>query len=430
MNITIFALGTRGDIQPDLALAVGLQHAGHHVTLVAPYNFASWIRSYGVTAHPVRFSLQEFMQKPEVKAALRSHNILRQMRMMRDEMGSGIMEALEEFWQASQDADFVIQTSSAHGAVDIARERNIPMAFVFLQPLAPPTRAFPSFLLPFRFSLGGHYNYLTHVLIWRAGWPAVGGPLNRWRAARFNLPPWRSATEMFNARRGFGTPWLYAFSPGVVPKPAEWDEHHHVTGYWFLDPPPDWQPPPELERFLEDGPPPVYVGFGSMSHEDLERQTRLALRTLELAGQRGVLSTGWGGITRLPASPTVFYVDDVPHSWLFPRMAAVVHHGGAGTTAESLRAGVPSIVSPFVVDQYAWAEQVARLGVGVRAAPIKKLTAEKLAEAIRSTVHDTALRARASGLGEQIRAENGIACAVDVIQRHADEWSQRLEAKP
>ena len=111
-------------------------------------------------------------------------------------------------------------------------------------------------------------------------------------------------------------------------------------------------------------------------------------------------------------------------------MAAVVHHGGAGTTAESLRAGVPSIVSPFGVDQYAWAEQVARLGVGVRAAPIKKLTAEKLAEAIRSTVHDTALRARAAGLGEQIRAENGIACAVDVIQRHADEWSQRLEAKP
>ena len=137
-----------------------------------------------------------------------------------------------------------------------------------------------------------------------------------------------------------------------------------------------------------------------------------------------MLLTGWGGVTRLAASSNVIYVDDAPHEWLFPRMAAVVHHGGAGTTGVGLRAGVPGIIPAFAGDQYAWADCVVKLGVGPRVPDIKKLTAEKLAEAINTAVNDSALRARAAALGERIRAENGVARAVEIIERHAAEFKQ------
>jgi UDP:flavonoid glycosyltransferase YjiC (YdhE family) len=235
---------------------------------------------------------------------------------------------------------------------------------------------------------------------------------------------------MHNYARSLGTPSLYGYSPSVLPKPSDWNESHYVTGYWFLEAQPNWQPPEDLLHFLESGSPPVYVGFGSVSHKHPERQTRLILRALELSGQRSVLLTGWGGITPLSAPPNVFFADNLPHAWLFPRTAAVVHHGGAGTTAAGLRAGVPSIITPFGGDQCAWADLVVKLGVGPQAPGIKQLTAEKLAEAIQTAVNDSAMRARAAVLGGKIRAENGIAHAVEVIERHAADFNQRRRETP
>jgi UDP:flavonoid glycosyltransferase YjiC (YdhE family) len=426
MHIVIFSLGSRGDVQPYLALALGLQQAGHRVTLVAPHSFAERIQSYGVGAHPARFDVQELMRRPEVRATLQGRNPVRQFRFMRDVMQNGAQQAMDDFWQAAQTADLVVQTGTGNGGVEAATQRGIPLVIASVLPF-PPTRAFPSFFLPLRASLGGGYNRLTHTLMHRVLWAGLGGPAtNRWRASRLGLPPWRSYTAMFAAARRLGTPWLFGYSPSVLPKPPDWEDYHHVTGYWRLDPPPGWQPPADFVRFLESGPPPVYVGFGSLSEADPERSTRLVLRALELSGQRGVLLTGWGGLARLAESPNLFYVDDVPHAWLFPRLGAVVHHGGAGTTGAGLRAGVPSIVTPFAGDQLAWADRVARLGVGPRAGPLKSLTAEKLAQAIQTAVTDQALRARAAALGEKIRAEDGVARAVEIIERHAAQFKQRF----
>lgn len=424
MKILISTLGSRGDIQPCLALAVGLQRAGYRVTLATSYNFTEWIQSYGVSTHPTRFSVQEFMRKPETQAIVKSGNPVRQFRMMREVMSKSA-EAMDDVWQAAQEVDFVVQTGTGSGALEAASKRGLPVAFAYVIPFAP-TRAFPSFFLPFRFSLGEGYNYLTHGLMHRILWSGLGGPMtNQWRK-RLGLTPWRSYSEMHAYGRSLGTPSLCGFSPSIISKPADWDEYQHITGYWFLEAPLNWQPPADLLRFLESGPPPVYMGLGSLSDGDPERQTRIALRALELTGQRGVLLLGWGGLTRLPAPPSIFFVDDVPHAWLFPRMSAVVHHGGAGTTSAGLRAGVPSIITPFAGDQHAWAEQVVKLGVGPRTAQIKKLTAEKLAEAIHTAVSDSALRASAAALGEKIRAENGIARAVEVIERHAAHFGQPL----
>jgi sterol 3beta-glucosyltransferase len=213
-------------------------------------------------------------------------------------------------------------------------------------------------------------------------------------------------------------PTLFGYSPVVVPKPVDWPAWNHVTGYWFLDEPLGWQPPAELLRFLEAGPPPVYIGFGSMIHGEPERLTRLVLEALRLSGQRGVLLTGWGGLSTHELPEYVFGIGAIPHAWLFPRMAAVVHHGGAGTTAAALRAGIPSIITPFVGDQVFWAERVAQLGVGPRVGTYTKLTAEKLAAAIHIATTDRAMQARMAALSEIIREESGVDRAVALIQNY------------
>jgi hypothetical protein len=148
------------------------------VTLAAPNTYAGWIQAYGVHPHPVRFNPEEFMRRPEMQALAKSRNVVRQLRMMRDEMGPALVEGLEEYWQAASEAEFVVQTGTGHGGVEAASVRNLPMAFAFLQPFAP-TRAIPSFFLPLRFSLGGGYNYLTHALLLRAIWPTLSLPLNQ-----------------------------------------------------------------------------------------------------------------------------------------------------------------------------------------------------------------------------------------------------------
>lgn len=411
MKILISTLGSRGDTQPYLALAIGLQQAGHQVTLVAPDSFKDWIHSYGVNTHPVRFNPHDVMQR-----ITRSSSPLQAMRMMREVMNKGVMEAMADCWQAAQETDFLIQTGTGSNALEAAVYRNIPVAFAYLVPM-PPTRAFPMWMLPFRFSLGGRYNYLTHWLVQRVLWQAVSRPVtNRWRA-HLDLPPWRSEKEMRQYTATLGAPSLYGYSPQVLPKPVDWDEYQHVTGYWFLDAQPQWQPPTDLLRFLENGSPPVYIGFGSMSHRNPEQQTQMILHALEQTGQRGVLLTGWGGITRQSAPPNLFFLNDVPHAWLFPRMAVVVHHGGAGTTAAAFRAGVPSIITPFGGDQKAWAGLVVKLGVGLYGGSAQRATVEKLATAIDTAINDQTLHTRAAVLGETIRAENGIAQAVGVIER-------------
>jgi UDP:flavonoid glycosyltransferase YjiC (YdhE family) len=211
-------------------------------------------------------------------------------------------------------------------------------------------------------------------------------------------------------------PVLYAYSPTLLPPPADWPSRFHVTGAWFLDPPPGWQPPADLVSFLEGGPPPVYVGFGSMTSADPDATLALVLDALSRAAQRGVLLHGWAGLGAGRELPdTVIALDDVPHSWLFPRMAALVHHGGAGTTAAGLRAGIPSVVTPLTADQPSWGRIVHRLGAGPRPIPFRHLTATRLSRAIESAVSEPAIHERAAELGERIRAEDGVGQAVELV---------------
>jgi sterol 3beta-glucosyltransferase len=218
------------------------------------------------------------------------------------------------------------------------------------------------------------------------------------------------------------TPVLYGYSSHVLPRPGDWAENHYVTGYWFLDASNGWSPPSDLVGFLKAGEPPVYIGFGSMVNRNPQAVGQIALKALELSGQRGILASGWGGLkpSDLPAS--VHQISSIPHSWLFPRMSTVVHHGGVGTTAAGLRAGVPSIIVPFMGDQPFWGQRIASLGVGPQPIPRKKLTSKHLAEAILESVANAKMRQQAKYLGQKLQAEDGIQKAVALV----DYFSKRL----
>jgi sterol 3beta-glucosyltransferase len=214
---------------------------------------------------------------------------------------------------------------------------------------------------------------------------------------------------------------LSAYSPSIIPHPADWPTNVHITGSFFLDAQADWQPSSELNAFLEAGDPPVYIGFGSMAGRDPERLARLSIEALAKSGQRGLLLTGWGGLRTEWVPDNVFVMEAAPHSWLFPRMAAVVHHGGAGTTAEALRAGVPAVVVPFVLDQFFWGARVRALGLGPDPIPQKRLTADRLASAIRVAVTDPDMNRRANARGVAVRAQDGISNAVNIVRRYLGE---------
>jgi len=219
--------------------------------------------------------------------------------------------------------------------------------------------------------------------------------------------------ESFNSG---GATLLYGFSRHVIPVPADWGQSMHVTGFWPLESPTGWEPPAGLREFLQAGPPPVYIGFGSMVNRRPEEATEMVLQALAESGQRGIISAGWGGLNteRLPKS--VFPVGSIPHEWLFPRMAAIVHHGGAGTTAAGLRAGVPAVVTPFFGDQPFWGARIRSLGVGPSPIPRTRLNAVNLARAISAAVTEKGMAERAARLGDKIRSEDGIARAVEILE--------------
>ncbi len=209
-------------------------------------------------------------------------------------------------------------------------------------------------------------------------------------------------------------PTLYGFSPNVIPKPSDWGDHIEITGYYFLKDS-AWQAPIGLTDFLEAGSPPIYLGFGSMNTRNPEQTTDIVLEALARTKQRGLIVTGWGGLRKSDLPESVFKIEYAPHEWLLPRTAAIVHHGGAGTTGASLRAGVPTIVVPFFYDQPFWGHRVAELGVGPKPIPRKLLSVERLAAAITTAVTDKEMQKRARILGKRIQAEDGVGHAVEFI---------------
>ncbi len=417
MRIVLIALGSRGDVQPYIALGKGLKNAGHTVRLATTQEFEARAESHGLEFYSIRGNSQEAMERKEWRELSEKGNLLAITRHLMKEYQRAAIEMLEDGLVACEGMDLLITGSlSLHICIALAEKLHLPLLQTHLIPIAP-TRNFPSTLLPQTLlNFGGTFNLISSRLVLQIAWLGGRPVINRARKKVLNLPS-ASFAEPFQSSSSKGFPTLYGFSPSVIPAPADWDADNHVTGYWFLDSADDWTPPSALLDFLHDGSPPVYIGFGSMSSRNPQETADLVIKAIKKTNQRALLFSGWGGLHKenLPAS--MFMIDSTPHDWLFPRVAAVVHHGGAGTTAAGLRAGVPSIVIPLLVDQPFWGQRVYDLGVGPAPIPRRTLTVDRLAQSIQEAVTNTAMRQRAAALGLKIQAEDGIANAVKFIQQ-------------
>ena len=415
MRFTIITLGSRGDIQPYVALGLALMQSSHAVRLATHDEFEPFIRGFGLDFAPVAGNPREIVQSEQGKRWLESQsNPLRFMRGLKELTADLIWQVADDTIRASADADLLMaSTLGLFSAVHIAEARGIPFIPAPLQPIEPSWHigqaTFPS--APGWLPLKPLYNRLSYTGSSLLMWQLFGKAINRLRSDILSLPPttrgsWRPSADL---------PVLYGYSRHVVPKPPDWGPNAHICGYWFLDDEPGWTPPTGLLDFLDSGPRPIYVGFGSMADRAPAEMLELVLDALDRSRQRAILLTGWGGMSASDLPDHVYAVGSIPHTWLFPRMAAVVHHGGAGTTAAGLRAGVPSILIPFFADQHFWADRVRRLGVGPAPISRSRLTPAALASAMLRAVTDTTMQARAAALGRQIQAEDGAYHAAAIV---------------
>jgi sterol 3beta-glucosyltransferase len=250
------------------------------------------------------------------------------------------------------------------------------------------------------------------ILIEPAAWRLYGDLSNKFRQEVLGLPR-QTLRQNTAARREMLV--VHGYSRHVVPQPEDWPDTYHTAGYFFLDEDDRWQPPADLLEFIEDGQPPICIGFGSMTGRDPLRMTDIVRRAVQRSNSRAILLSGWGRIGEAELPETFYCLPQAPHHWLFPLMSALVHHGGAGTTAAGLRAGVPSILVPHFTDQPFWAHRIEALGVGPNGIPRSKLAAENLAEALEEAITNPDIQHKAAELGRKIRAEDGVGRAVQLI---------------
>ena len=410
-RITILALGSRGDVQPFIPLGKALQHAGNSVCIATFSAFAPLIHGAGLAFAALPGDAEALLRAAAHGDRLFGRSPIDAIRALARSYGT-LTRDLPAAIAALGDTDLILnQIPSYLFGGDLAEHLGIPWAVVAVIPLMR-TRYRPLLGFPSALSWLPGYNRFTYRVGEQIGWQIFRRAINRLRTRTWGLAslPLRGHFDELYRRRGA---FICGFSEHVVPRPPDWGDQIHLTGWWSPEDP-VWEPPPALRQFLAAGPPPVFIGFGSMPVADPARITALVVEAVQHSGVRAILHAGWAGLGgALP--PQIFPIEYAPYGWLFPQMAAVVHHGGSGTTGFALRSGVPSLVVPFAFDQPFWGERTARLGAGPPPLPYHALTAQRLAAAMRVAVDTAELKAGAAALGQKLRSERGIEAAVALI---------------
>ncbi len=392
--------GTRGDVAPMAGLGSSLQSLGYEVAIAANPAYAALVVESGCEFKPLPGDLTELITQPAPGAKASSGSVLTFWRKLTDYMDNAATGALAA---AEAGADVILANSVAPYAYDIAEAMGIPALGAHLQP-TEPSAAYPPVIMNSARSLGAWGNKII-------GQRAAAGP------APYDAPSARLRKELGlgkqsraageRRRRKANATILHGISPSVLPRPADWHPGLVMAGYWWPAMKPDWQPPTDLLDFLADGTPPVFVGFGSSAQID----PAFILEATRRAGVRAVVQGVEGAL-----GDDAIAVGSIPHEWLFPRMAAVVHHAGAGTTAAGFRAGVPAVGIPVYTDQPLWASRIASLGAGPRPISYKMLTPERLGDAITETVSTPSYAKRAAQVSAAIATEDGTGPVVEALR--------------
>ena len=401
--ITILCSGSRGDVQPFIALAQQLKKLGRDVRIAAGQSFESFITGYGIEFYPLSADIKTVKIDPKLlKDAQTSDNLLK-MLFTFNKMKKYAVMMTDEMYSACEDSELVVYHPGCTVGYFAAEKMNIPSILASPFPIHK-TSEFASVIAYGRYSLPNQFTYtLLQTMLWTASKTGVAA---LWREKFGRLPEgFAPPYERTDCRH----PAVISCSNHVFPRPDDWNEHIHQYGYWFVEESIDYTPSKALKEFLNSGEKPVYIGFGSVFHDDeKEHFKKMIVEAIRKSGKRAIIS-GMGEICNL--SDDIIAVDSVPHTWLFPRCAAVCHHGGAGTSAAGFAAGVPSIIIPFSNDQFAWAHRAYDMRVGTYLIPKRKLTADSLANAIGIATSEE-IKSESEKLGEKIAAENGaIGCA-------------------
>ena len=413
MRITMICIGSTGDVRPYIVLGRELKARGHEITICAFQDFQPAVRSAGLLFKGINGDVQKMMSN-----LMNGSTGIVFLKQLRDSLIDIIDPFLEDIEAACEDAEAIIGTYLGQVLQSLAEVRRIPYIQTHYYPM-DKTAGEPISAAPIR-----HGGQVWNLASYDLGYFLVSAMekyyLSEWREKR-GMPRRRLEGAPKYQLNGHTIPVLYAISPLVMPRPAEWGENIHMTGFWRDERDVSYTPPPELSDFLQAGAPPVYIGFGSMVSGDMGETLGIVLDAVRESGVRAILSKGWGG-GDIPAQPDVFVADFVPHDWLFQHVAGVVHHGGAGTTAAGIQAGCPTLVVPFGGDQPFWAERVQELGIGPKAIPRDRLTVSRLSKALTDLTTTKKYRVAAGELGERLKMEKGAANAADIIERELCQW--------
>ncbi|KAF4964403.1 hypothetical protein FSARC_7668 [Fusarium sarcochroum] len=444
LNIVIQVVGSRGDVQPFVALGKVLKETyGHRVRLATHPNFQNFVLENGLEFFSIGgdpSQLMSFMVKnPGLMPGFRS--------LLKGDVGQrrrDVTEYIQGCWRSCYKAgdgmsldttgdrtpepaaspfiaDCIIANPPSFAHIHCAEKLGIPLHIMFTMPYSP-TQAFPHPLANIQSSNTDPQltNYISYAMIELLAWQGLSDIINRFRAKCLGLDP-VSVIWAPGMLQRLKVPHTYCWSPALIPKPKDWGSHISISGFYFLNLASNYTPSLALQTFLDAGPPPIYIGFGSIVLKDPNTMTELIFEAVRKTGQRVLLSKGWGGMgaDELHIPGGVFMLDSVPHDWLFKHVSCVVHHGGAGTTAAGIKAGRPTVVVPFFGDQPFWGAMVSQAGAGPDPIPHRQLTADKLADAINFCLKPESLE-RANDLASKIAAEQGCDMGAQSFHQHLE----------
>ncbi|MFI8850152.1 glycosyltransferase [Streptomyces sp. NPDC053499] len=417
MRVAVMTAGSRGDVAPYTGLAHGLAEAGHQVTVATHGVFGPLVRAAGVGFRPLPVDPRAELESDKGRAlhdsATGAGKMLRLTRMARALVGDMAPPLVDV---ARQSDVLLLSGSLAALGHAVGEGLGVPSMGAYLQPLHP-TASFGPPVLGGR-SFGPVGNRMAAGVVNAAVERIFADTVRATARDLLAAPPSTVRRTGHRARERRLWPVHYGYSPVVVPRPRDWRPGLDVCGYWWSYVPPDAELPPYVEEFLAAGPPPVFVGLGSATVRDPEATSAVLVRALRAAGVRGVVQRGWAGLHADPgAGDDLLTVDELPHALLFPRMAAVVHHCGAGTTAAGLRAGVPAVPVPVQFDGGFWARRLVALGVAPRAVPLRELTVDRLATALAAATRSPSYGHRARQVARLLGAENGTAAVAAALGR-------------
>ncbi len=423
MRITMICIGSTGDVRPYIVMGRELKRRGHDVKIAAFDTFEQAILKEGMRFQPICGDVREFMSNIMKPGA----NGVTFLKQVRDTLKDVIDPFLTDLEAACDDAEAVIATFFGQIVQSIAEVRHIPFIQTHYYPMDRNKTA-PIAAAPGQ-RVGKAWNNATYPIGYLLISMLEKYYLSDWRKEHGMTPRKLEAKPSYELN-GHIVPVLYAMSPLLMPRPVDWGANIHMTGFWLDDQAAlDYEPDPALQAFLDAGEPPVYIGFGSMVSGDMGETLNIVLDAVRRSGVRAILSTGWGDV-EIPQSDDVFVAGFVPHDWLFSKVKAVVHHGGAGTTAAGILAGKPTLIIPFGGDQPFWGDRVRQLGVGPKPISRDRLTARKLSKAITQLVETKSYQVAARELGHRMRNEDGEVLAVDVIEHELRKWLRQEGRSP